>query len=186
MLQFCFSPFPNLTTKRLQLRKTELSDANTLFLLHSNEKVIKYLDRPKRTEQEVVALTKSIIEDTDNNESIMWVILLKGHSEFIGNIGFWRIKKEHHRAEVGYILSPEHWNAGIMSEAMHAVLNYGFGVMKLHSVEANVNPDNTASIKVLKKQGFKQEAYFKEDYYFDGRYLDSAIYSLLCHDFITK
>jgi len=93
MLQFCFSPFPNLTTQRLQLRKTELSDANTLFLLHSNGNVIKYLDRPKRTEQEVEALTKSIIEDTDKNESIMWVIQLKGHSEFIGNIGFWRIKK---------------------------------------------------------------------------------------------
>jgi len=39
---------------------------------------------------------------------------------------------------------------------------------------------------VLEKQRFKQEAYFKEDFYFDGHYLDSAIYSLLCHDFITK
>jgi ribosomal-protein-alanine N-acetyltransferase len=183
MLQLCFSPFPNLTTARLQLRKTELTDARAFFLLRTNDKVNVYINWPKQTEQEVEALTKNIIENTDNNEGIMWVIQLKDNPGFIGNIGFWRIKKEHHRAEVGYLLSPEYWNAGIMTEALQAVLNYGFEVMKLHSVEATVNPDNAASIGVLEKHGFIREAYFKEDFYFDGRYLDSAVYSLLCYDF---
>ena len=68
---------------------------------------------------------------------------------------------------------------------MVAVLNYGFTVMELHSVEANVNPDNAASISLLEKNHFIREACFKENYYFDGRFLDSAIYSLLSHSYVS-
>ena len=66
-----------------------------------------------------------------------------------------------------------------MDEAMKGVLQYGFETMKLHSVEANVNPGNNASTKVLEKNGFVKEAYFKENYYYNGKFIDSAIYSLL-------
>ncbi len=51
--------------------------------------------------------------------------------------------------------------------------------MNLHSIEANVNPGNTASIKLLEKNNFTREAYFKENYFYDGKFLDTAIYSLL-------
>jgi ribosomal-protein-alanine N-acetyltransferase len=53
--------------------------------------------------------------------------------------------------------------------------------MKLHSVEANVNPGNIASASLLKKHGFVKEAYFKENYFFNGNFHDSEIYSLLAH-----
>ena len=62
---------------------------------------------------------------------------------------------------------------------MSAVMNYGFDVMKLHSVEANVNPDNGASVRVLQKAGFVQEAHFRENYFFAGRFLDTLIFSKL-------
>jgi ribosomal-protein-alanine N-acetyltransferase len=51
--------------------------------------------------------------------------------------------------------------------------------MKLHSVEANVNPANNSSIKLLKKNKFVKEAHYKENYFYDGKFLDSAVYSLL-------
>jgi ribosomal-protein-alanine N-acetyltransferase len=104
---------------------------------------------------------------------------LKNEFKLIGNIGIWRIEKEHHRAEIGYALHPSHQGKGIMQEALKAVLDYGFHMMKLHSMEANVNPDNAASIKLLERANFVREAYFKENYFFDGKYLDSAIYSLI-------
>jgi ribosomal-protein-alanine N-acetyltransferase len=68
---------------------------------------------------------------------------------------------------------------GIMQEALSAVLNYGFELLKLHSVEANVNPNNVSSIKLLERNGFVREAYFKENYYYNNQFLDTAIYSLL-------
>ena len=114
-----------------------------------------------------------------SNDGITWGIALKNEPKLIGNMGLWRVDKEHHRAELGYVLHPEHQSKGYASEAMKAILHYGFHTMKLHSVEANVNPNNEASIKLLERNGFIREAYFKENYFFDGRFLDSAIYSLI-------
>jgi ribosomal-protein-alanine N-acetyltransferase len=66
-----------------------------------------------------------------------------------------------------------------MQEAMRVVLDYGFKEMNLHSVEANVNPSNTRSIQLLERNGFVREAYHREDYYYNGHFLDSAIYSFI-------
>lgn len=180
MLTFNFNPFPTLTTERLQLRKTTLDDLHDFFHFRNTEEGLKYVDRPKQSLQETEAILHKTIAAVENNENISWGIALKNTPKLIGTIGFWRTIKEHHRAEIGYILSPEYWNSGIMTEAMRAVLKYGFDEMKLHSVEANVNPENAASIRLLEKCGFVKEAHFRENYYFDGKFLDSAIYSLLC------
>ncbi|MDO8550886.1 MAG: GNAT family protein [Ignavibacteria bacterium] len=51
--------------------------------------------------------------------------------------------------------------------------------MKLHSIEGTVNPNNLPSIKLLEKNNFIREAYFKENFYYNGKFLDTAIYSLI-------
>jgi ribosomal-protein-alanine N-acetyltransferase len=66
-----------------------------------------------------------------------------------------------------------------MSEAVNAAIDYGFNTMKLHSIEAQTNPHNEASIGLLKKVGFVQEALFRENYYFDGKFLDTPVFSLI-------
>ncbi len=88
-------------------------------------------------------------------------------------------KKENYRAEFVYALHPDHWGKGIMNEVAEAVIDYGFKVLKLHSIEANINPENIASQKLLEKHKFVKEAYFKENFFWEGKFLDSAIYSLL-------
>jgi [ribosomal protein S5]-alanine N-acetyltransferase len=77
------------------------------------------------------------------------------------------------------MLHPNFWNKGIMKEALLAAIDFGFNQMKLHSIEAHINPDNVASGILLEKTGFVREAYFKEDFFFRGKFSDSAIYSLL-------
>ena len=66
-----------------------------------------------------------------------------------------------------------------MKEALLRVIDYGFSTMKLHSIEAHINPENAASGFLLEKSGFTREAYFKEDFFFNGRFIDTAVYSLL-------
>lgn len=180
MLTISFNSFPVLSTTRLQLRRIELSDANDLFILRSDPRVMKFMDKPLFTSvNEAVQVIDKIRSDFDSNESITWGMSLKGDLKMIGTIGFWKITKEHHRAEIGYLLHPDHWGCGLMQEAIKPVLDFGFNVMRLHSVEANVNPENAASIRFLEKIGFVREAYYKENYYFNGKFLDSAIYTLL-------
>ena len=111
--------------------------------------------------------------------AIAWGVSFKDNPGLIGTISYHQVYKENYRAEIGYMLDPIHWRKGIINEAIEVILNYGFKVMKLHSIEANVNPANTASSGLLKKHGFIREAYFKENHFYDGRFIDTEIYSLL-------
>ncbi len=180
MLQLNFNPFPELSTERLVLREISPADANEIFQLRSDKNVMQFLDRPlAQSMDDAIALIKKIAGGHNENENITWAITLQKLPKLIGTIGFWRIDKENYRAEIGYLLHPGEQGKGLMQEAIAVVLKYGFETMKLHSVEANVNPANNASIKLLEKNNFTKEAHFKENYFYNGRFLDSAIYSLV-------
>lgn len=180
MLQPDFHPFPQLVTDRLILREVATNDANEIFFLRSDDGLLKYLDKaPERSVDETIAFLARIKKDLDSNNGILWGITLKDSDVVIGTICYWRMQKEHYRAEIGYVLHPAQQGKGIMDEAVKAVLHYGFETMQLHSVEANVNPANENSMKLLEKNGFVKEAYFRENYYYNGKFLDSVIYSLL-------
>ncbi|MFI5133801.1 MAG: GNAT family N-acetyltransferase [Chitinophagales bacterium] len=180
MLTLNFTPFPQLITDRLMLRQISNDDVSAIFSLRSDKKVMQFIDRPlAKTTDDAIQLIQRIIDSLTNNDGITWGITMKNNPGLIGTIGFWRIDKEHHRAEIGYLLHPDQQGKGMMQEAMNVVLDHGFHVMKLHSVEANVNPANEASIRLLERNRFVREAYYKENYFSDGKFLDSAIYSLL-------
>ncbi|HET7899385.1 MAG TPA: GNAT family protein, partial [Flavisolibacter sp.] len=89
------------------------------------------------------------------------------------------IEKENHRAEIGYMLEPHLQGKGLMSEALPAVVRYGFTSLQLHSIEARIDPRNKASEALLKKTGFVQEALFKENYRLNEGFADTAVFSLL-------
>lgn len=181
MLELNFSPFPEIKTERLLLRRMTEADAPELLFLRSDETVMKYIDREKaKSVEDVTIFIQTVNANIDKNESIMWAISLKENPDtLIGNISFWRIINQHYRAEIGYMLHPDFWGKGIMKEALLAAIDFGFNQMKMHSIEAHINPDNIASGMLLEKTGFVREAYFKEDFCFRGKFIDTAIYSLL-------
>ena len=181
-----FKNFPIIYTERLKLRKLKPEDAVEIFQIRSNIEIMRYIDRDKH---ESIKDSEALLEIDRVSYAVQtginWGITLKNSDGLIGYVGFWRLVKEHFRAEVGYALNVVHWNKGIMSEALNGIIKCGFEQMNLHSIEANVNPDNTKSIRLLKRLGFKQEAYFRENYHFNGKFLDSIIFSLLESDYLT-
>jgi len=180
MLTINFSPFPNLETERLLLRKVDANDIKEIFALRSNPETMKYIPRPLvKTDEDALEHIAMIDTKIETNEGINWAITLKDNPKLIGVIGHYMIKPENYRAEIGYMLLPEFHGKGIISEAVKEAVNYGFTVMKLHSLEAVIDPDNHASAKVLEKNGFVKEAHLKENKFFEGRFLDTVIYSIL-------
>ncbi len=123
-----------------------------------------------------------IIQDFNTEVGISWKITLKGNNELIGYIGFWKIDKKHFRAEIGFGMDKQHQQKGYTTEAILKVLEYGFGELGIHSVKADVDPGNEGSIQLLKKVGFQKEAHFRENYYFDGKFIDSAFYCMILGD----
>ena len=183
MLQTNFADFPVINTERLLLRQIVPADAAAMLFMRSDETVMQYIDRPRAvTQEDALKFIDSMQEDILNGNSICWGISLNNSATLIGYIGYWRMQKEHFRSEIGYALHPGHQGKGLMQEAVQAVLHYGFETMKLHSVEANINPGNNASRNLLLKAGFVKEAYFRENYFYNGKFLDSEIYSLLKSD----
>ena len=176
MVQLNFDPFPVLETDRLLLRKITLEDAEDIFLLRTKEAAMKYIKKPKlRSIYDAIEL----INVMNNPDRIQFGITLKNENRIIGTIGYHRIVNEHYRAEIGYMLDPAHWNTGLMSEAITKVMSFGFTEVKLHSIEAIIDPKNTVSRKILQKFNFNKEAYFKENFFFEGEFYDSEVYSLV-------
>lgn len=181
MLSVSFQPFPVLQTERLLLRRFSERDAEALFHIRSLDEVVRYLDRDKTASvEEALEMIRRVNTGIDENQSITWAISPRNEpGKLIGTIGFWRMDLKHHRGEVGYLLHSDFHRRGLMQEALKAALEYAFQQMQLHSVEAWVNPHNAPSIGLLEKNGFVKEAHFRENYYYRGRFLDSAVYSLL-------
>jgi len=181
MLRLNFTQFPVLETERLILREHSLSDADALYSMRTDEKIMKYIDRER---PEDVHAVKTVItrfnEGFENGNNLAWVIALKEKpAQMIGTIGYWQTDYANHRAEIGYMLHPDFWRQGIISEALQKTIDFGFGQMNLHTIKANINIGNDASRQILLKHGFIKEALFRQDYYFRGKFLDSEIYGLI-------
>lgn len=125
MLTINFSPFPILETERLILRRVLPSDVKEMFELRSNPETMKYIPRPLLTNHEEALAHIQMMEDKiETNEGINWAITLKGDDKMLGVIGHYRIKPEHYRAEVGYMILPEYHGKGITTEAVQCVVDY--------------------------------------------------------------
>lgn len=175
-----FKEFPVLETDRLILRRIEDKDARVFYRMYSDKEVMKYFGKELfssfKQAEDKVKLEKSAFE---TKEAIRWAITLKPEDDMIGSGGFWKINKEHYRAEIGYDLLPDFHRRGIMSEAVKVMIEFGFTKMKLHSIEANTDPENKSSNRMLEKLGFKLEGNFRENYFFNGKFLDTFTFSLI-------
>jgi ribosomal-protein-alanine N-acetyltransferase len=137
-----------------------------------------FIKRPlAKTTDDAVALIRKIDGALETGSGITWGITLANDDLLIGTIGFWRIEVENFRAEIGYLLDKTQQGKGLMSEAIRAVVKYGFEEINLHSIEGRVDPKNEASLRILEINGFEREGLLKENYFFEGKFEDSVIFS---------
>ena len=187
VLKLQFDPFPALVTRRLSLRAFMPDDAEALYAMRTNDRIMKYLGRDKmKNLTEAKDFIQKVTIDALENKALEWAISLKGDNFVIGKLGFWRILPQHRRAEIGYTLIPNHFGKGIMSEAVSAVLRYGFEEMNLHSVEANLDPHNTKSAQLLTRNGFVKEGHSRGNYFYNGKFTDTGSYGLLRSEWVKK
>ncbi len=179
MLELNFQPFPVLQTERLVLRQVREEDAPEVFRMRADPEMMRYIPRPVATSiLDAIKVIRIMEQSLAKNDSINWAMTLKGESRLIGTIGYVRLSKEDHRGEVGYMMDPSQHGKGLMNEALQAVLQYGFEQMGFHTIEGVIDPGNTASEKLLIKNGFVKEGHFRQNALFEGRWLDSVHYTL--------
>ena len=186
LLKLNLKPFPTLYTDRLILRRITVDDIQDFFEIRSNKELMAALDKePFKSLDETLAFMTLIEDGIESNVSVAWAVCLKSNNKMIGHVGYHRIDFVNQRAEIGYALLSQFHGEGLGSEALSVILEHGFNQFNFHSIEADINPINNSSIKLITKMGFIKEAHFKENYFFRNTFLDSAIYSLLKKDYLS-
>jgi len=181
-----FHKFPVIKTDRLILREILDSDKNEIFEIYSDHNVMKYFGSiPFSAINEAVDRISLTGNGFKNKEGIRWGITVYPENKLAGSAGIWRIDKKNFRGEIGYELSKNHWRKGIMKEALIEIINFAFVKMNLHTLEANTDPLNNASNKLLESLGFVKEGQTTESFFFEDKFSDTAIFSLTKNKFMN-
>lgn len=183
MIDQIFTNLPTLQTDRLILRKLEYSDQKDIFEYAQNPSVSKYLVwYPHKTEIDSLSFLNLVYDCYNHNKPAPWGISLKERNKIIGTAGFISLDKVNHKAELGFALSEDYWNRGLISEACKIIIKFGFQDLKLNRIEARCMVENLASAKVLEKLGFIFEGIMRKQIFIKEEYWDMKIYSLLRDD----
>jgi ribosomal-protein-alanine N-acetyltransferase len=182
-----FTHFPSLTTNRLILRQLRPTDAEAMFETFSDAEAMEYFGHePHRSLDDTRALVQQIQVAYERRESIHWGIALKGEDSVVGSCSFHQFGPGFHYAETGYELRRAYWRRGIMTEAMSAILTYGFTELGLHRIEAVIDDANVRSKGLLLKLGFTYEGNLRQRYFFRGRFEDEYYYGLLKDEWLKS
>jgi [ribosomal protein S5]-alanine N-acetyltransferase len=174
-----FEIFPVLKTKRLVLKPIELTDAQAIFEMRANKHVNEFIARPK---METVEAAQSLVEATRKKyaekQAIAWAGILRDYNKIIGTCGFNNFDFANKHAEIGGEMATDYWGKGIAQEAFEAIIKFGQNELDLQTIEAKVSPKNRSAIALLTSYGFIKEAHFKNRIFFEGQFLDMAVYTL--------
>jgi len=168
------TPFPELQTPRLQLREVQDTDRSMFYALLTNPVVIAHFLamhlQDEADAQKVINMFRRVYAE---GTALRWVICHEGKA--IGFIGYHTYIKGH-KGTIVYALLPEYWGKGLAAEAITAVIQHGFQQMGLQRIDAEVLPGNTASEKVLLKNGFEYEGLLKKWLQWGGAFYDVNMY----------
>jgi ribosomal-protein-alanine N-acetyltransferase len=164
--------FPTIETQRLWLREAIEEDAKAVFAVFCDPKVTQFHDLDTFTHlNQAIRVIERRANRFRNGHGIRWAIARKLDNYLIGSCGFtW--DREANAAEVGYELASQFWRQGIMSEALRAILNYGFEIEGVQLVTARVMLKNAASKRLLEKLGFQSQGVMKERGFWKREYHD--------------
>lgn len=180
------STYPTLMTERLLLREIRLDDAADVLIFRGDAYVQRFNSEPLKSIEEAVLFIQEAQNHQATGAGFGWGITLRGEDRVLGGVSLHSWNQHHRRAEVGYDLARARWGQGIGSEAVRAVLHFGFTQLNLNRIEAATIADNHESVKMLKKLGFTLEGirrgYSWED---DGTFHDSAMFGLLRDEFMV-
>jgi ribosomal-protein-alanine N-acetyltransferase len=177
--------FPVLETARLLLREITLDDAAFWLRNFADPEVVELtaFEPPANIEGAKEEILQYAIRPFAQGTGIRWGITPRGSHDLIGTLGYHQwVREGGNRARVGYEIHREYRRRGLMTEAMSAILGYGFETMKLNRVEALIDPINVASIRLVEGLGFRREGVLRENTHFRGRFIDDAVYALLARE----
>lgn len=178
---------PCIETRRLLLRQMERSDADDMYDYARRQDTSRYL---LWSPHPSLAYTRSYLTMIGRfyrkGQFFDWAVIEKVSGRMIGTCGFTRLSEQHHVGEIGYVLNPDYHGRGYATEAVRAVIDYGFGVLDLNRIEGRYMAENIPSRRVMERCGLTFEGIQREVMLVKGRYRDIGICALLKEEYLRN
>jgi ribosomal-protein-alanine N-acetyltransferase len=170
---------PELVTDRLRLRRLVLEDAPGLHLAFSDADAMRFWDGPpsRRVDETEERIRRSLAADPSWH--VAWAVLARQDDRFIGMVNYHGRQDAHRRSALGWILVPRYERQGYMAEAVRALLTHCFDTLRLHRIEAEIEPANTRSIRLAERLGFRNEGLLRDRVWVGGEPRSILMYALL-------
>lgn len=173
-----------LLTPRLILRTVCLEDAAAYFEMFSDAESTKYWWEPAWTNFDQATSRIQHLVSTIQEPELALSVVLRENGEVIGTGNLFQISKTCRRAEIGYSIRRDYWGQGFGSEVVAGIVEHAFATLGLNRLEADIDPNNVGSAKVLERNGFHREGYMPERWIVGGVVSDTAFYGLLAKNWV--
>ena len=189
MGEFRMPSFTDVTipTARLLLRPMAPRDADAVFAMRSDPVVQRYGSHPPWTDrQTAVDYIERNMQAMADGTHAQFAIERREDAAVVGTCTLFHLDAQCRSAEVGYVLRVPEWGKGYASEAVSAMLDWGFEQLDLNRVGADVDPRNTPSVRAVERLGFVREGHLRERWIVGGEICDSWIYGLLAREWRAR
>jgi ribosomal-protein-alanine N-acetyltransferase len=171
---------PTIEGRHVVLRPLRDADGPGILAIFGDPEVMRFWSSPALSD---ITAAAALIEDIRtafrDRRLFQWGVSLRDRDEVIGTCTLLNVDRDHRRAEIGFALRRDHWGRGLASDAVGALIGFSFETLDLHRLEADVDPQNERSIRVLERQGFQREGYLRERWHHLGDVHDGVFMGLL-------
>ncbi len=172
---------PLILTTRLKMDRLGAADAPALHAYRSLPEVCLYQGFNPGSLQDSEGFIRSL-GDFPFGAAGTWfqfAIRRRESGELVGDLGAHFLGDAPRQVEIGFSLAPAWQGQGLAGEAVTALISHLFAHQDTHRVMASVDPRNTASVALLRRVGFRQEAHHRRSLWFKGEWVDDMLFAVL-------
>lgn len=179
--------FETIETSRLILKGISPDDMKYIFEILTKPEIKKILGHRSEEDYRKEEFKHKNGYSSYNRSFILFLLIDKESDNIIGRCGLHNWNKEHKRAEIGYIMEDERFKGkGLMTEAINAIIDYGFNKLNLNRIEALVGIGNVPSLRLMERYNFKKEGVLRQHYHVSDNFEDSLLFSKLYCEYIDE
>ncbi len=182
-----FSRIPAMDTDRLTLRAMRVADAADMYTYACQPSVTEYLTwEPHADMEETREYLTYVGQRYRTGDFYDWSIICREDGHMIGTCGFTSFNCASDSGEIGYVLNPAYGGRGLATEAVLAVMRFGFERLSLHRIEAHFIEGNEPSRRLMERVGMRFEGYARESMRIKGHYRTIGTCAILRQEFSPR
>ena len=175
---------PTLPGERVALRWLTAADADDIYEIYADPEAMRFWSTTAMTaKSQARTLLREIREEHAAGHLHEWGLVVPQGGKVIGTCTLFHIDRSNRRAEIGFALGRAWWGKGLMGEALTVLLDFAFAELGLRRIEADTDPANSASIRLLESLGFRREGLLRERWNVGDELQDTVFLGLLAREY---